>query len=53
MKGAEEGREIWGCWGIGRAGVGNNAILSVRSDSCKDILGVDKDLNVSRDGYSV
>lgn len=36
-----------GVLGIGRGGVGNNGVLSVRSHARKDILGIDKDLNVS------
>lgn len=36
-----------GVLGIGRGGVGNNGVLSVQSHVCKDILGIDKDLNVS------
>lgn len=36
-----------GVLGIGMGGVGNNGVLSVQSHACKDILGIDKDLNVS------
>lgn len=49
--GREEGGP--GVLGIGRGGVGNNAVLSVLSHARKDILGIDKDLNVSCGRYSV
>lgn len=48
-KGEEGGR---GGAGIGRGGVGNNAVLSALSHAPKDILGIDKDLNVSCGRYS-
>lgn len=51
VEGAEKGRG--GGVGIGRGGVGNNAVLSVPSHARKDILGIDKDLNVSCGRYSV
>lgn len=53
-----EKREDGGCSGGGdagieRGGVGNNAVLSALSHAHKDILGIDKDLNVSCGRYSV
>lgn len=45
LRGAGKGKD--GGVGIGRGGMGNNAVLSVLSHARKDILGIDKDLNVS------
>lgn len=42
-----------GVLGIGRGGVGNNDVLSVLPHARKDILGIDKDSNVSCGRYSV
>lgn len=39
--------------GIERGGVGNNAVLSALSHARKDILGIDRDLNVSCGKYFV
>lgn len=47
------GRGGNGVWGIGKGGVGNNAVLSVLSHARNDILGIDKDLNMSCGRYSV
>lgn len=38
--------------GLEGGGVGNNAVLSALSHAPKDILGIDKDLNVSCGRYS-
>lgn len=51
----EGGQRRGGMLGLegGGGGVGNNAVLSVPSHGRKDILGIDKDLNVSCWRYSV